>query len=300
MILVAGGTGLIGEAVTRHLLQQGAQVKVMTRDPQKAERLFQGRAATTTGDVRLPETLAKAAEGCDRVVHCVQFPNHPIQNPRQGHTYLNIDGVGTVNMVNAVKNQGITHFVYLSGAGAHPSPSEPWFRAKAMAEDAIIKSGMPYTIIRPSWVYGPRDRSLNKFAMFAKFLPFMPIIGDGQCRIQPVYVEDVARLIVRCLGDDRAKGQILEIGGPEILTMDEINRRLLRALGKKRVLLHHPKPFMKFVAAFLQFLPGPPLNPEAVEFVTMDGMVDLEPLKKLFPDFALTPMDAALKNYLLP
>ncbi len=298
MILVAGGTGFLGRSITPHLLRQGEKVRVMGRDPEKIRRIFGSRVEAVTGDVRQPATLTLAVEGCDRVVHCVQFPNHPIQNPRKGYTYLAIDGQGTENVVSAVKNMGIQHFIYLSGAGAHPSKQEPWFRAKAMAENAVHQSGMPCTIIRPSWIFGPGDHSLNKFVLFAKFLPFMPVIGDGQCRIQPVYVEDIGRLVVRCLKEEIAKNQTIEIGGPETLTMDEINRRLLKVLGQRRFLLHHPKPFMKFIASFLQFLPGPPLNPEAVDFVTMDGMVDLTALHRLFPDFELTRFEEALHQYL--
>lgn len=298
MILVSGGTGFFGQAITRCLLRQGEHVRVMGRDLQKIRRLFLNQVEAVPGDVRLPDTLTSAAERCNTIIHCVQFPNHPIQNPRKGYTYLEIDGRGTVNMVDAVKNKNVHHFIYLSGAGADPTKTEPWFRAKAMAEETIKASGMPYTLLRPSWTYGPGDHALNRFVLFAKYLPFMPIIGNGQARIQPVFVEDVAHLVTRCLKEPKAKGQILEIGGPEILTMDEINRRLLKILGKRRPLVHHPKSFMKFVASFLQFLPGPPLNPEAIDFVTMDGLVDMQSLKRLFPDFETTPFETALKKYL--
>src|SRR6266508_2321711 len=175
-VLVAGGTGFIGSHVVDELAKGGRHtIAVMTRDPAAATRR-EGVARYVQGDVADASSLARASEQIEAVVHCVQFPNHPVENPRRGWTYERVDGDGTERMVAACMKSGVRRFVYLSGAGVAPGRDKPWWRAKARAERAIVESGMEYVIIRPSWVYGPEDRSLNKFIAFVKYLPIVPII----------------------------------------------------------------------------------------------------------------------------
>lgn len=288
MILVAGGSGFIGSHLVARLKQTGQPVKILSR--------------ATGGDVTKPETLPPALEGVDTIIQCVQFPNHPVEKPSRGYTYEKVDGEGTRNLVDAaVKAGGVRRYLYFSGAGTREGRTDldrmPWFRAKLMAEKAIRESGIPYTVLRPSWIYGPGDRTLNKFAAFARWLPFVPLVGNGKNRVQPLFIDDVAEIVSRTLANPVAVNKIYEIGGPESLTMDEIVRKLLRALGKRRLILHSPVLLVKVAAWFLDFLPRPPLNPQAVDFVMMEELVDNS---ALISDLgvSLTPMDAALVRYL--
>ena len=164
---MAGGTGFIGSRVVDELRRRGEhRVRVMTRDPARA-RAKPG-VEYVRGDVTDAASLEAATRGIDVVVHAVQFPNHPVENPRKGWTYEQVDGAGTERMAAAAAKNGVKRFVYLSGAGARPGRTEPWFRAKERAERAITSSGMEYVILRPSWIYGPDDRSMNKFVSFVK------------------------------------------------------------------------------------------------------------------------------------
>lgn len=292
--LVAGGTGFLGSQIVKRLLKDGHRVIALSRNPKSLPPGVEGRQ----GDVRHQESLNQALLGIETLVIAVQFPNAPIESPRKGYTYLKIDGEGTERLVKAAQGAGVKRLVYLSGAGAGQGRSEPWFRAKEMAERAVRTSGIPFTIIRPSWVYGPADNSLNKFVTFARLLPFVPIVGDGRTRMQPVCVDDVAEAVSRALQVPAAVDQTYEIGGPAELTMDEIVRVMLQVMGKRRPLLHSPTWLMKLAATPLTLLPTPPLSPGAVDFVTQEVSVDNGPLLRDL-GLWLTPIAEGLR-YLRP
>lgn len=274
IVLVAGGSGFIGSYITRRLLQDGHRVVVLSRDPERARRRLPPAVELRRGDSGDSASLEQAMAGIEVVVATIQFPNHPVENPRRGYTYVKVDGEGTARLVAAARKAGVKRFVYLSGAGTREGQTQPWFVAKLMAERAVRESGIPYTIFRPSWVYGPEDRSLNKFVGFARLLPFVPVIGSGRTRVQPLYVGDLAEAVAVSIGKAEAANQTYEIGGPEELTMDQIIRTMLQVMGKRRPLLHSPAWLMKIATAPLQLLPTPPLSPGAVDFVLMEEPVD--------------------------
>lgn len=295
-VAVAGGTGLLGRAITTALLDAGHEVVVGSR--RKPERdPIDPRATWTSADVTAPATLGALLQGVDAVIDAVQFPNSPIENPKKGYTFENIDLGGTRNLVDAARAAGTPLFIGLSGVGAGEQAPYHWLRFKWREEQYIAASGVPYTVFRPSWIYGPRDVSLNRFLGFAKLLPFVPVIGNGKTRINPLFIDDLASHVVAALSNDRARGQVYEIGGPEVLTMDDVIRTALRVVGKRRLLLHSPKPVMKLVAAVIQYAPGRPLTPDAIDFITMDGVADVAPLRETF-GLPLTPLAEGLATYL--
>ncbi|MFZ5824242.1 MAG: complex I NDUFA9 subunit family protein [Bacillota bacterium] len=293
VVLVAGGTGFIGSHIVRELIKQGHRVVAMTRNPERSRSGVPAGVDLRQGDVADAASLERALAGIDAVVAAVQFPNHPVENPRKGYTYVKVDGEGTIRLVEAARKNGVKRFVYLSGAGTREGQTAPWFKAKLMAEQAVRDSGIPFTIFRPSWVYGPEDRSLNKFVTFARWLPFIPVVGDGKTRVQPVFVGDLARAVAASIEMEAAVNQVYEIGGPQALTMDEIIRTMLRALGRNRPLVHHPVWFMKLATIPLQLLPTPPLSPTAVDFVVMEEPVDNSALLRDFK-LQLTPLEEGL------
>ena len=297
-VLVAGGTGFIGSRVVDELLARGGHdVVVMTRDPGRARR----RAGVTyvAGDVSDAASLARATEDIDVVVHAVQFPNHPVENPRRGWTYEKVDGEGTERMVAAATANAVRRFVYLGGAGTRPGRTEPWFVAKLRAERAVRESGMEWVIVRPSWIYGPDDRSMNKFVQFVRLLPIVPVIGTGQEKIQPVSVFDVARVVAAAVDKPEATNQVFELGVREPLTMDEIISTIMRVLGKRKPLLHQPAWLVKIPATVIQYLPNAPLSPGAVDFITMEASADPTSAERVF-GIQLTPLEAGLRAYLKP
>jgi uncharacterized protein YbjT (DUF2867 family) len=290
-ILVAGGTGLLGSAIVAALKDAGFETGILSRSQPKGDGVTWVQA-----DVIASSDLEAKLRGWDVVVDAVQVPNYPMENKRKGLTFERVDYGGTVNLVDAAKAAGVGHFIGLSGAGAAEESPYHWIRFKWKEEQHIVQSGVPYTVFRPSWVYAPNDVSLNRFLGFARWLPFIPIIGNGKTRVAPVFIDDVAAH-VRGAVERGPQNAIFEIGGPQVLTMDEIVKTALRVSGKRRLLLHHPVWMMKIVASVAQFLPGPPLTPDAIDFVVQDGLADTGPLQKTF-GLRLTPLEEALSTYL--
>jgi NADH dehydrogenase len=294
---VTGGTGFIGRNVVDELLRAGVgSVEITTRQPADADDR-QGRVRLHQAFAGDALSLAKAMTGVDVVVHAIQFPNHPVEKPRLGRTYLEVDGRGTEIAARVAKELGVRRFVYLSGAGAGEGRPERWFQAKDQAEKAIRESGMEYALLRPSWVYGPGDRSMSKFVSFTRYLPFFPQVGDGQAPVYPVYVKDLARAVALCVQRDDARDKALNVGGPQRLTMDEVVRTLQKVMGKRRPIVHHPKPLMKLLTWPLSFLPTPPLSPGAVDFVTQVVEMDPKPAAD-FLGLTFRSLEDGLRDYL--
>ncbi len=155
-------------------------------------------------------------------------------------------------------------------------------------------------IFRPSWVYGPEDSSLNRFLTMSRFLPFVPVIGDGsRQRLQPVFIDDLAWAVAEAVDNRAADNKVFEIGGPEVLTMNEIIRTALEVMGRRRFLLPVPKVLMKAQSTLLRFLPGPPLTPDAVDFITMDALADGSEVAETL-GARLMPLREAMATYLAP
>ena len=186
--------------------------------------------------------------------------------------------------------------VYLSGVGAAPDADRHWFRAKWRAESAVRGGGIDFTIIRPTWIFGPRDDSLNRFIGFARTLPFVPLSNFGDQQMQPVYVQDVAALAADALVAEAARNETIEIGGPEVMSMREVIRRALRVARVRRPLLPAPAPLVKGVAAVLARLPGRLLTPDAIDFVNQPAVADNRTLFERMPR-QLTSLEDGLRTY---
>ena len=299
MILVTGGTGVIGSAVVAELQKQGQSVAVLGRDAARIRRVFGDGVEAREADVTRPETLAGAMSGVDTVIDAVQFPSSPIEVPRRGWTFENVDYKGTVHQVDAAKAAGAKRFIYVSGVGAALDSPKHWFRYKAMAEQYLQDSGTEWTIVRPSWVYGPRDHALNRLLGFTRFLPFLPFFGDGRQDMQPVFVDDVGRLVAEAAAAPEAANQLFELGGPEVMSMNQVLQTGLDVMGRKRFILHQPVFVGKLLGrlASLQPFVTPPLTADAVDFISCAATADNTNLVRVFNP-QLTPLRQALESYL--
>jgi len=296
-IVVTGGTGFIGSEVVNLLLENpGDRVAVTTRDPGQDDP-WGGRVERIQAFAGDPTSLGKAFARADVVVHAIQFPNHPVEDPSRGRTYVEVDGKGTQVAARVAKSMGVRRFVYFSGAGAGQGRPQPWFQAKDMAESAIRESGMEYALLRPSWIYGRGDRSMNRFVTFCRYFPVVPVIGDGRTPVYPIYVKDVARCAVEVVRREDAKDKALELGGPERLTMDEIIQTVQKVLGKRRPLLHHPVGLMKLLVRPMALLPEPILSPTAIDFIVQEVEIDPKPAMEYF-GFPFRRLEDGLRDYL--
>ena len=298
MIVVTGGTGFVGAAVVDALVARGERVRVVSRTPERAH--VAAGVELAAADVQRPASLRRAFERADVVVNAVTFPGYPVEVPRKGLTFEHYDQHGTQSQVAAAREVGVSRFVYVSGVYADEDSPKPWYRAKGHAE-AAVRSAPSWVVVRPSWNYGPRDNSLNRFVPIARWSPVMPVIGDGQQRLQPAYIADVAEVIAEAATTDRFDRAVVEVGGPDVLTMDDVERALLRAMGRRAPLVHVPAGLLRLAGHVAQrLLPIPPINAAAVDFLVQDAVADLTVLRERWPQLALTPLRDGLARYLSP
>jgi NADH dehydrogenase len=297
MILVCGGRGFLGSAIVEELLRRGETVAVLGRDAGKVRARFGDRVAARAGDVREAGSLPAAFAAAEVVINAVQFPTSPIEVPRRGWTFEETDYQGTLNQVAAAQAAGVKRFIYLSGVGAAPGATRHWFRFKYMAEEHIAHSGLQWAVFRPTWVYGPKDNSLNRLLRFGQFLPFIPLFGDGEQAMQPVFVEDVGRVVAESVRSSEAANQLFEIGGPAVMSMNEVLKTALAVMGKKRPILHQPVFLGKALGRVASLLPVPPLSADAIDFITTSAVADNSNLERVFKP-RLTPLREGLETYL--
>ncbi|MEO6713508.1 MAG: NAD(P)H-binding protein, partial [Mycobacteriales bacterium] len=272
MILVAGGTGFTGRAVVRALRGRGHQVRVLSRGTTNPWAGDDG-VEVAQGDVRDRPSLDGPMTGVSCVIAAVQFPGHPVEVPAKGLTYDEYDRKGTENLVAAADAAGVSRFIYVSGAGVGEGRREEWFVAKDRAENAVRASGIEWVILRPSWMYGPGDKALNKWVAIAKFSPVVPLTSMGNNTVQPVHVDDVAEVIARCVDKPDTTCQVIGVAGPQTLTMKQIVSTVLKVMKKKRLILPTPPALVKVGAFFLYRLPGRILSPRAVDFANAESDV---------------------------
>ncbi|HET9201258.1 MAG TPA: NAD(P)H-binding protein [Dehalococcoidia bacterium] len=301
MHTVVGGTGFIGSAVVRELRDRDEQVAVVSRSAEKVAKTFPGLGVIAREcDVRDSVRLSEALKDSQGVVIALAFDNYPMEDPSKGRTFEEVDQKGAEAVASVARQAGVEQLVYLSGAGSAPDARYHWFRAKWKAEQAVRSSGVAFTILRPSWVYGPGDRSLNRMLGFGRVLPFIPVIGDGSKQmLQPVFIDDIARAVADSLEKSEARNQVLEIGGPEVMPMDEVVKTALDVSEKRRLIMHQPKGLMKLAAAGIRLLPGPPLTPDGVEFAAMPATVDNSALHAVLGTKP-RPLREGLETYLGP
>jgi NADH dehydrogenase len=298
MILVAGGTGLVGSGVVRELLRRGRNVAVLGRSAAKIAEVFAHEPVEARqGDVRDPASLRADLDGVDIIINCVQFPNSPIENKRKGWTFEQVDYQGTLNLLQAAKGSQVRKLVYVSGVGASADAERHWFRLKWAAEEALRMSDLTHVIVRPTWVYGPNDVALNRFLAFAKRLPFVPTFGNGRQEMQPIFIDDLSRILADAAERPDAEDQTFEAGGPDRMSMDDVIKTALSVAGMSKPILHQPIGLGKLLGTLAALLPRPPLTADAVDFITHPAVADNSALERVFAP-RLTPLREGLATYL--
>lgn len=284
MILITGGSGYVGSHIVRRLAESGERVRVLVRDPERAAR--EGRLSdlgveTAEAEVTVSESVEKALHGATAVIHTVA-----IAIERKGQTYEATNFQGTVNVVDAAKAAGVKRFLHFSQLGADPDLPYRFLASKGRAQAYVADSGLEWTTFRPSVIWGPEDEFANTFARLAPFSPLIfPIVGDERARFQPVWIEDVATCVLKVLRDESTVGQTYELGGPEVLTLEEIERRALSAIGARRTWLRFPMPFLKAIVAAMEvLLPSPPVTRSLLELLAVSNVTEHNALPQFVSD----------------
>jgi uncharacterized protein YbjT (DUF2867 family) len=286
-VLVTGATGFIGPHIVQALVDAGHTVRVLEREPGKSSALPSHEAVR--GDMTDPESLVRAVEGVEVVVHLVAI----LTGRRE--QFERIMEQGTRDLVAAAQEAGVRRFVLMSAIGAEHKDLVPYFHAKWEQEQAVKASGLEHVIFRPSFVFGRGRGALLQFSQIAK-LPVTPIIGPGTQRIQPIWVDDVAAYFLAGVERPEAANRTFEIGGPDAVTWNEFWSRLKQALGARRPTLHLPFGLMRVQAAVLEKLPGPPLTRDQLKMLEVgDNVVASSDAVDTF-GLPLVPLDEQLRR----
>ena len=278
MILVTGATGVVGQHLLARLKERGQPLRPLVRDAAAAARLRAPNVEPAIGDVTDPASLRRAMEGVETVIHLVA-----IIVEKGDRTFQRINAQGTRNIVAAATEAGVTRFLHMSANGARDNPRYPYLQAKWQGQQAVIESGLPYGILRPSLIFGAGDQFFNTLATLVRLNPIVPIVGDGKSMFQPIWVEDVCTCFERMLDDDAYLGQGYDVGGPEQLSYEEMVDVIMRVLGRRRPKMHVPVALMKPAAALMQaVLPTPPVTPGQLTLLEIDNVTAPNPLPELF------------------
>ena len=281
MIVITGATGFVGEEVVTEARAEGHPVRAVVREPKSksAQRLAKDAGVELFhGNVLHGPSLEGAMVGAKCVIHLVG-----IINEWQENTFDRAHRQATINVVEAAKKAGVKRYLHMSALGTRAEAVSRYHQTKWAAEEYVRKSGLAWTIFRPSLIYGPRDISINVLANLVRRLPFVPVLGDGRSRIQPVSVENVARAFVRAVKNDNSIGKTYDLCGPEPFTWNELYDKLLDLYGLRKPLVHLPLPIARIQAAiFEKLMPKPPFNREQVIMAREDNVGDPAPAEKDF------------------
>jgi uncharacterized protein YbjT (DUF2867 family) len=295
VILVTGGTGFVGPRIVHALRERDRPVRALVRDPdgQSATTLAAWGAELVQGDMADRESLRRAVEGTEAVVHLVAI--------RQGSAdqFRRVMEEGTRELVAAAKEAGVKRFVLMSALGTTEATKElvPYYHAKWEMEQAVSGSGLEHVIFRPSFVFARDGGILPTFRRLARLSPVTPIIGSGKQRIQPIWIEDVAAYFAQGVDKAEAANRTFELGGPDAVSWNEFWSRLKRALGQRRPSVHVPMALMRANALVTERLPGNvPLTRDLLKMLEAgDNVVSNDDAVTTFR-LPLVPLDEQLRR----
>ncbi len=291
-VLVTGGTGFIGGHVVHALRARDVPVRAIVRDRRRAGRLEAWGVELVVGDVADVSVLRAACVGVQAVIHLVAI----IKGSRAD--FERVMEHGTRNLVSAAEGAGVCRFVLASALGLDERSRDavPYFTAKWEMERAVRSSSLGYVIFRPSFVFGKDGGVLPTFVRLARFAPVTPIVGDGETRLQPIWVEDVAEYFARAIDQPTATGRVFEIGGPDAVTWNDFWDRLKRTIGARRPSIHVPIGMLRAQATLTKRLPGAPVTRDQLTMLELgDNVVSDTSAVETF-QLPLVPLDEQLRR----
>ena len=292
-IFIAGGTGFVGGHVRQALLERGHKIKLLVH---KRGTGRQPGIEEVEGDVTVLESFAEALKGCDATINLVGIIR---EHPRRGVTFERLHVEATRNVIAAAKRVGIKRHLQMSALGAKAESSSGYFHSKYQAEKEVQRSGLDFTIFRPSIIFGPKDDFINKLAGLMRTLPAMPVIGDGTYQLQPISADDVARCFASALEQPETIGQAYELCGPDRMSYNTLLDSIAHVLKKGNVIkIHNPLPLMQLVVPVLQHLPFFPITSDQISMLVQGNTCDGS-WRKTF-NFEPTSFESGIRTYLKP
>ncbi len=273
-VLVTGANGFVGNNIVTNLLEKGYTVRGQVRNKEKAQLRLgdeMNQIELVSGDVTKREDMEAIMDGVDAVIHTVA-----IAIEKGGATYEEVNYQGTIHVVDAAAKAGVKRFINMSQNGADSSLPYRFLKSKGKAQEYVASSDLDWTALRPSAIFGPQDEFFNSFARLVQLTPFVfPLVAKGEPTFQPVSVYDVAEATVRCLEDDTTIGKELVLGGPEVLSMEEIEMRVLGAMGERRLMFEAPVGLLRPAVFVMEnTLASPPVTSSLLELLAVPNIAE--------------------------
>ena len=284
-VFVTGGTGFVGKAVIHALQAHGVRVRCLVRPGSEVDLKGFEAIDRVPGDVLEPKGIAESMQGCRAVIHLVGIIR---EHPASGVVFERLHSLATANIVAAAQEAGVHRYLQMSALGVRPEARSRYHRTKWEAEESVRKSGLDWTIFRPSVIYGRGDGSISMLAAMIRRLPVVPVLGDGRYRLQPVAVEQVAEGFARALDRPATIGKTYEVGGPQSYAFTEILDQIGTVLGKPRVRkLYQPLALMRPLVRLLEPFPFFPITSDQLVMLEENNVCDPSPF---YGDFDLKPI----------
>lgn len=280
MILVTGGTGFIGRALIRHLVDNSYQVRTLIRPSQQSPRLPKGVpvevAVASFNDLR---GLRAAMVGVDTIYHLAGVERQGVRAD-----LLETDIQGTRALVQTAVEAGIDRFFTISHLGADRASAYPVLKAKAIAEEHIRRSGIDYTVFRTAIVFGPGDGFTTGLAQLLHGIPFVFLLPrGGETLIQPLWIEDLVTCLTWALDDDDTRKRVYEIGGPEFLSLHQIVESIMAQIGVRRSLVSAHPVFLRALTVLLEsILPNSPVSVYWLDYLAANRTCSLDTVPRVF------------------
>lgn len=254
-VLVTGATGFLGKSVVKALLQRDQRCRCLIRTPGH-EIVLDENVDIHYGSVTDPSALAAAFYEVDTVIHLVAVIR---ENGNATFDQINVQGVR--NVLAEARKQGVKRFIHVSAIGAEGNPNLPYLYSKWLGEQAVIESGIPYSILRPSILFGEGGEFIEILASLARVFPLVPILGPGEGEFRPISVDDVARCVTSIINRDEFINTITDVVGPDVFSYDQIVDGVISAMGINRVKFHLPITLSKALVKLLEIVsPHPPIT----------------------------------------
>lgn len=300
LVTIYGGSGFVGRHLVRALAKRGWRIRVAVRRPDLAGHLqplgVVGQVQPVQANLRYPDSVARAAEGASAIVNLVG-----ILYQSGAQRFDAVQGQGAEAVAKAAKKEG-ARLVQMSAIGADKNSESDYGRTKALGEQAAFSAKRDAIVVRPSIVFGPEDDFFNRFASLARISPFLPLIGGGETKFQPVFVGDVAAAIAKAVDGEAKGGETYELGGPEVKSFRELMEITLQEINRKRLLLPLPFAVARLQAFFMEFAPKPMLTRDQVTMLERDNVVSATATRerRTLEGLGISPtaMRAILPSYL--
>ncbi len=289
---ITGGTGFVGRNIVEKLLEEKWNVRCLLRNPADSKDLKKQEIEIYKGNVTDKSSIDELFfQNLTCVIHLVGIIKETVNQ-----TFERVHFEGTKNVVDLAKEAGVTKFIHMSGLGTKPNARSRYHSTKWEAEKYLRKSGINYTIFRPSIIFAPNDEFINTFIRMIKLSPIIPVLKGG--KLQPIYLGDVTSCFVQAITNPETDRKMFELGGSEQLTLEGIIRLIMKALKVARILIPIPSHLMYLPAFILQHvLKNPPITLDQLRMLEEDNVCDMKEALSVF-SFSPLSLEEGLKKYL--